>query len=659
MLKRQSTSVFIAGLMLAFCIFQVLPAFAQTAGGFPVKSIQVLGNENVESAYILGLLSIRAGDYIGTNALTVIERNADILDRTGYFRERPILSYESYEDGAILVVEVKEWPLLKEIQFTGNTLYTGEELQAEVYKFVQSRGNDVRKQKLEELKSERKRIEKELKNRQKSGETAEAGEATNEIPVELPELPDVETIEVSEADLWGGNPPLEPGKIINMRTLEWALVNGVLGFYQNQGYIAAWVRDLNIEVTGENTGVITVEIGEGFVDEILISGFQKTKERIIRREIRSVQIGEPLKQDALRDDFRRLVNTGLFAEVRPDWEPSIKPGYIKLLFDVTETNTGQFGFGAAYSTVNGLQGTISFKENNLFGEGKNVSAMVIFTQDSPGFEIEYRDPNVQSRDMSFSAKVYNLHTRQQRNPGTVKESELKLDTWGASVGVGKRFTETMSGAASLNVSENHFDVIKGDPFSHLSPIRRARLTQEGQTRSLTLSGFYDTRDNRFSTKEGNFAAVSAEFAGFGGDFDFRKYTQEYRHFFPVGRHTFGFRERLGLAEGNLPIFEEFRLGGAYSIRGVDDDFMAGSKSLLLNTEFRYSLDKKEQVVLALFSDMGWTGESFSSMQSEKTAGIGVHFQLPQIGFGAIRLDYGWQLTGDNNQLLHFGIGEMF
>ncbi len=175
MLRQPSTKILIAGTLLAICLLMTLPASAQTAGGFPVKSIQVLGNENVETSYILGLLTIRAGDYIGTNALTVIERNADILDKTGYFRERPVLSYESYEDGAILVVEVKEWPLLTEIQFTGNTLYTGDELLSEMYAFVQSRGNDVRKQKLDDIKTERKRIEKDLKNRKKSG--AAEGEA--------------------------------------------------------------------------------------------------------------------------------------------------------------------------------------------------------------------------------------------------------------------------------------------------------------------------------------------------------------------------------------------------------------------------------------------------------------------------------------------------
>jgi len=654
---------FVAVCALASFMLAASPvAFAQGERGILIYSIQVIGNKNVESEYILSLLTIKAGDYISANAYTVLEKNADILERTGYFRERPVLSYEGYEQGAMLVIEVKEWPLFRELRFTGNSIFSGDELLAALQDFVQGRADDVRKQKIDEIKKERKRIEKELKQKEKESageEPVEPEDPAAEEAIELPEIPDAEDIEVSTEDLWGGNPPLNQGEIINARTLEWALVNGILGLYHENGYIAAWIRDFNIGLEGENEGVVTVEIGEGYVDEILVSGFEKTKERIIRREILSVKIGEPLMETAIRDDFRRLINTGLFEEVKPDWEPSIKPGHIKVIFEVTEARTGQFGFGAAYSTVSGFQGTISYKEKNLFGEAKSISTTLIFTQDDPGFEIEYRDPNVQGRDMSFSTSVFSFHTRQQRNPGSVKESELKLDTWGASVGVGKRFTDRISGNLSFGVTENRYDVIKGDPFVNYSDIRRARLTEEGQTRSMTVTGYYDTRDNKFSTKEGGMLAVSAEIAGFGGDFDFRKYIQEYRHFIPIGRHTIGFRERIGYAEGELPIYEEFRLGGAYSIRGIDEDYLTGSKSLLFNTEFRYAIDKKEQFVVALFSDSGWAGESFSEWDGETTAGIGLHFQIPQLGFGAIRLDYGWQLGGDQNELLHFGIGEIF
>jgi outer membrane protein assembly factor BamA len=657
-----------------FAVTLASRADAQGEGGIMVYSIQVLGNENVSSEYIISLLTIHAGDYIGSNAYTVLEKNADILEKTGYFRERPTLSYEGYQSGAMLVVEVKEWPLFKEIRFTGNSLYTNDELVAALNDYVTGRGDDVRTQKLNEAKAERKRQEKELKKKEKesnkestadtvssgSEPASDATEVTEESGVELPEIPEFDSIEVTEEDLWGGNPPLVPGKIISSKTLEWILVNGILGHYNKNGYIAAWIRDFNIGLEGDNTGVITIEVGEGYVDEVLVSGYTNTKERIIRREITSIKIGEPLTEKALEADFRRLVNTGLFEEVNFSWEPSIKPGHVKMIFDITEARTGQFGFGAAYSTVNGFQGTISYRENNLFGEAKTLSSTLIFSQDDPGFQIEYRDPNLQSRDISVSANVFSLHSRQQRNPGSVKESELKLDSWGGSVGFGKKFTEQISGNLSFNVTESRYDVIKGDPFVNYTPVRRSRLMQEGQTRSITFAGYYDTRDNKFSTKEGGLLGLQAEFAGFGGDFDYRKYTQEYRYFIPIGdKNTIGFRERVGFAEGDLPLYEEFRLGGAYSIRGITEDALTGSKSVLLNTELRYAIDKKEQFTLALFSDWGWAGENFDGMDGAKGVGVGIHFDIPQLGLGAIRLDYGWQIGGDGGDILHFGIGEMF
>jgi outer membrane protein assembly factor BamA len=662
-LKKRLLIAALVGVLVVAITMPIRRVQAQIESGYKIYSIQVLGNENVSSDYILSLLTIHAGDIVSSNAYTVAEKNADILDKTGFFRERPVLSYESYSDGAMLIIEVKEWPLFKEMRFTGNSLFTGDELLKALSDYVSGRGDEVKKQKIDEAKAERKRIEKELKKnakeKKKESSNGESGEEETPTAVELPEIPSPDSIVVTEEDLWGGNPPLVPGKIISSKTLEWAIVNGVLGHYHKNGYIAAWVSDYSIGLEGDNKGVITIELGEGYVDEILVAGFSKTKERIIRREITSVKIGEPLMENALRDDFRRLVNTGLFEEVRPDWEPSIKPGHLKVVFNVTEARTGQFGFGATYSTVNGFAGTISYRENNLFGEAKTISSTLIFSQDDPGFQVEYRDPNVQSRDISFSANVFSTHSRQQRNPGSVKESELKLDTWGGGVGVGKQFTDKISAHLSFGIAENRYDVIKGDPFVNYSPLRRARLTQEGQTRSVAISGFHDTRDNRFSTKEGHLLGLTAEFAGFGGDFDYRKYTQEFRYFIPFSRHTIGFRERVGYAEGDLPLYEEFRLGGANSIRGIPEDTLTGSKSILLNAELRYAIDKKEQFVFAAFSDWGWAGEHFNGLESEKGVGVGIHFTIPQFGFGAIRLDYGWQIGGESEEILHFGIGEMF
>lgn len=635
-------SIFFSSLI--FVVLVILGAggrtFAQTGEGIMVKFINVIGNENIESDVIIDLLTIKAGDFIGSNAYTVLERNADILERTGWFRERPILSYEGYEDGARLVIEVKEWPLFKEIRFTGNGLFSDDELLAAIDDLTASQEEEIFKDLPED-------------------EAEEGDSFVTPEGVELPDIAEDEGASPSDEALWGGNPPLVKGEIISLKTLEWVLVDGVLAYYQDAGYIAAWVIDFNIELAGEDEGVITVELGEGYVEEILVGGFEKTKEKIIRREILEVKIGEPLKADDLRGDLRRLVNTRLFLEVNPKWEHSIKPGYIKVLFEVIEGKTGSFGLGAGYSTVGGVQGSLTYKEINLFGEAKSISSRLIFTQDAPGFEIEYYDPNVKSTDISFTATIFSLHERQQRNPGSVWESEIKRDWWGGRVRVGKKFTREITGTLAFGISDTSFDVIKGDPFVGFSEISRSRLMQEGETRSVTVAGYYDTRDNSLSSKEGNFLFLSAEIAGFGGDFDYRKYIQDYRHFFPIGNSTLGFRERIGFADGNLPIFEEFRLGGSYTIRGIDEFSLTGSKSLLFNAEYRHSIDAKDQFVVAIFSDFGWAGESFSDLESAKTVGIGIHFKIPQLGLGAIRLDYGWEIGGESRELLHFGIGEVF
>jgi len=130
---------------------------AQGEGGFTIYSIQVLGNENVTSDYILGLLTVHAGDIVSSNAVTLIEKNADILEKTGFFRERPMISYESYADGAMLVIEVKEWPLFKELRFTGNSIFTSEQLLAALNDFVAGRGEEVKKQKGKEKRTQRTR----------------------------------------------------------------------------------------------------------------------------------------------------------------------------------------------------------------------------------------------------------------------------------------------------------------------------------------------------------------------------------------------------------------------------------------------------------------------------------------------------------------------
>jgi outer membrane protein insertion porin family len=578
---KRMTKLALAVATVAAAMALACTAFAQ---GIAIKNIQIVGLKNLKESDVLSVLTIKPGDLVSTSSLTVLEKNADLLNDTGLFAERPKLSYEGFADGAILIVEVKENPLFKRIDITGNTLFTTDALSAKVTQ--------------------------------------------------------------------------KPGEVINLKKMEDDLVKGVLGVYHDAGYIGAYIIDFNVGSEGENEGVVSVKIGEGTIDEVVWEGNTRTKDHVIKREIRRLKPGQVLSRQDLEADLQRLYNTGLFEEVTPKFEPSLKEGYVKVIISVKESKTGQAGFGVGYSTINGVQGSLSFREKNLFGEGKSIGASVIISRNAPGFSFDYTDPNWRDKNFSFTTQIFNYDTLQQRNPGSIKESELNVNSRGGAISVGHQFAEHFTGTLSLNVTKYSYAIIKGDPFIGFSPIQRARLEQQGEARSISATGAWDTRDNIFSAHKGRLLQVTGEVAGFGGDFDFRKGIAESRYFLPIGRSTLAFREMVGVGSGTIPLFEQFLLGGVNSIRGLPEDDLAGSNAVLLNNEFRFPIGAKEQFGGVVFLDAGWAGETFSKMKNGKGAGLGFRFKIPALGLGAIRIDWGYDISTGKIRP-HFGIGEMF
>jgi len=452
---------------------------------------------------------------------------------------------------------------------------------------------------------------------------------------------------------------LKPGEVINIRELEKNISDAILSKYQNDGYIGAYVVDFGIMTTGDERGMVYLTLGEGVVDDYAFEGNQKTKDSLLRMILgRRIQPGEPLKREDLEKAMQDFYNLGIFEKVEPGIEPSAKPGNIILKVAVSELPTGSAGVGLGYSTVNGMQGSISFSERNFQGRAQSVSALVTFSKNNPGFELSYSNPYMSEKDY-LSTSLYDLNYRQQRNPGTAIESEVDVDSTGGSINFGRRFSDEVSATFGIGVVDYDFQVLKGDPFAGFGAERRARLQQAGQTRSLSLGLDFDTRDNIYFSTKGGLVSTSAQIAGFGGDFNFRKYVIDLRHFIPQGKGgTIGARARIGVAEGEVPIFEEFRLGGVFSVRGLPEDALVGTKSLLINAEYRMPIDKEKTFIGAIFADWASVGESFSEMKTGYGAGIGIRFRVPALGLGAIRLDLGWNLK-DGGSRLHFGIGEMF
>ena len=150
----------------------------------------------------------------------------------------------------------------------------------------------------------------------------------------------------------------------------------------------------------------------------------------------------------------------------------------------------------------------------------------------------------------------------------------------------------------------------------------------------------------------------------GGTTKFTKLDLDLRRYIPViagdkigapAKLVAAGRLVLGRSINQLPLFEQYYIGGSETVRGYNTEQQYGDNQLYGNLELRYRFQQK--VTGVLFADSGTAyGGRFSSgndINLLSSVGLGVRLVTP---IGPIRLDYG---IGRDGGKTSFGIGSTF
>jgi outer membrane protein assembly factor BamA len=182
----------------------------------------------------------------------------------------------------------------------------------------------------------------------------------------------------------------------------------------------------------------------------------------------------------------------------------------------------------------------------------------------------------------------------------------------------------------------------------------------------------DTRDDVFNPRTGLTASLGDEISPgslIGSAFKYQIITLDSTRFFPVLKNaTLGFHLKVGTSTGAIPPNRLFTFSDQ-DLRGYKDIFY-GTDILLGQGELRYPLTPDRKFVVAAFVDDGATrirGASpsldangnpvdLSTYQFHPDVGIGLRFDVPQLGLRTIRLDFARGNTGVHTA---FGIGQSF
>jgi outer membrane protein insertion porin family len=200
-------------------------------------------------------------------------------------------------------------------------------------------------------------------------------------------------------------------------------------------------------------------------------------------------------------------------------------------------------------------------------------------------------------------------------------------------------------------------------------------TRPYKVRSLLFGAGADSRDDVFNPRRGINLTVNDEYSShsLGSDFNYQLITVDAAKFFPILRNaTLGFHGRAGLSTGAIPTNKLF-IFSDQDLRGYSDPFY-GTDILLGQMELRVPLTQDRKFAVVGFAESGGTrirgGTSTSTDASGMTTttfdlnkytfhgdiGVGLRFDVPQLGLRTIRLDFA---KGSQGTHTSFGIGQSF
>ena len=468
---------------------------------------------------------------------------------------------------------------------------------------------------------------------------------------------------------------LEQGKIANLKDIN-KCVQKLEEEYRSNGYILARVTDVHME----KDGTLKVAVNEGIVEGFKVKGNVKTKDYVVTREMK-LKKGEPFNAKAARRSMQRVYNLGYFEDVNIKLNPGREPNGVEVEISVVEMNTGTFGIGAGYSNADGFVGMVSIGDKNFRGIGDKINLRWEFGgEDNKNYDFSYTRPWLDDKETSATINLYDI-TNEYADYNIDGDEIARYDKKrrGQEITFSRR---THNEFVSNYITTKNRDAIYTGPadgyegdvnqyyekeFEQSPHFKKEWMPQTpeerrkenfGVTRSITFGRVYDSRDNVYDPHEGKRIGYSVEWAGgMGGDFDFTKWTADWRYYFRAGGESvWALNLGAGYASGDMPLSQRFTMGGSDTLRGYEDDQFRGNSMLKATLEYRFPIVKKVQGVL--FTDNGYAWDKrhedeFDMGLLKNSYGVGLRINSP---LGPVKLDYGY---GEDGGKFHFSFGGQF
>lgn len=357
-----------------------------------------------------------------------------------------------------------------------------------------------------------------------------------------------------------------------------------------------------------------------YVNRIEFEGNVKTKDEVLRREMRQMEMA-PASNARIEQGRVRLNRLGFFKEVNVDTQPT--PGaddLVDVVYTVEEQPSGSIGASVGYAQDSGLLLGANLQQNNFLGTGSRVNVGINSSRFQESASFSYTNPYYTEDGVSRGFSVFFRETDYDE----INISNFNSSSYGGSINFGYPLSEIERLNFSLGYTHTEIatggtrdqeiirspnptqipstienpvaglQVIQGDgaalQFGSL-PVVQNTVPLNFDTMTNNEPGFIDINGNVFDTYTVNASYIkstlnrgqlatrgrqhqlSFEATVPGSDLEYFKLGYRGQAFFPLTKAlTLRLSTRLGYGDGyggtsGLPFFENYYAGGFGSVRG--------------------------------------------------------------------------------------------
>jgi outer membrane protein insertion porin family len=387
----------------------------------------------------------------------------------------------------------------------------------------------------------------------------------------------------------------------------------------NDGYSFANINPVPELDKEKRTASFTMFVDPGrrvYVRRINVQGNSRTRDEVVRREMRQLEAGW-YSIDKINRSKERLERTGFFEEVTVDTPPVAGTNdQVDLNITVKERNTGSLQFGVGYSAYDRLTLSASVSQANIFGTGNQLSFQINSGTVSKAYSVSYLNPYWTADGIARGFDVYH----RTLDTASLVTGEYKSTTSGAGVRFGVPVTEYDSISAGLGWELTNIITDPASPSQYINYVRT--FGSRSNTYRASLGYSRDTRDSIYFPTRGYLLSLGGEAGVPGSDVKYYRIDSKAQFLYPIwGPLVLNANVEYGIANGYggkpLPFFKNFYAGGVDSVRGFEqsslgprdpftNQFLGGNKRLVGNLEVLFPIPgvKDKSVRLSAFIDAG-------------------------------------------------------